>query len=266
VRPFLFPSQRALGHHAKGGDFPETMMTNKVLLNNVAHQDLRVVARHGAEHGDSVNQMLVFPTEFEALQREYPILFRRDDDGDYQAVVLLGLDRDENLFLGADGSWQSRHVPALAARGPFSIGLTRRDGGEAGEPMIHIDLDDARVGTAEGEPLFMPQGGNAPYLQQVAATLGAIYDGMELARAMFDALAAAGLIEPVRLEVMLSETERYDLPDFFSIAPDRLAALDGEALAALNRAGHLRAAFLALASVGNVERLIALKNAKKWRG
>src|SRR3954468_3533765 len=129
-------------------------MTKRGLLNNVDHQDLRVVARHGAEHGDSVNQMLVFPTEFEALQREYPILFRRDDDGDYQAVVLLGLDRDENLFLGADGSWQSRHVPALASRGPFSIGLARREAGEEREPMIHIDLEDPRVGTDEGEPLF----------------------------------------------------------------------------------------------------------------
>ena len=60
-------------------------MTNKVLLNNIDHQDLRVVPVHGAEHGDSVNQMMVFPTEFEALQREYPILFRRDDEGAAEA-------------------------------------------------------------------------------------------------------------------------------------------------------------------------------------
>ena len=241
-------------------------MTNKVLLNNIDHQDLRVVPRHGREHGDSVNQMLVFPTEFEALQREYPIFFRRGEEGEYQAVVLLGLDRDENLFLEADGGWNGRYVPALAARGPFSIGLQRGPGGEPAEPMIHIDLDDPRVSRSEGEPLFLPQGGNAPYLQQMAGRLGDIYDGMELAREMFAAFEAAGLIEPVKLEVMLSDTERYDLEEYCSIAADALAELDGDRLAALNRAGHLRAAFLCLASQANVERLIALKTMKRQSG
>ncbi len=74
-------------------------MTNKVLLNNVDHQDLKVVVRHSAAYGDGINQALVFPTEYEALQREYPILFRRDEDGEFHSVVLLGLDRDEHLFL-----------------------------------------------------------------------------------------------------------------------------------------------------------------------
>ena len=129
--------------------------------------------------------------------------------------------------------------------------------------MIHVDLDDPRVGTGTGEPLFLPQGGNSPYLRHVAATLGAIYDGMDAARDLFAALDAAGLIEPVRLEIALSETELYDVDAFSSIASERLAALDGETLAALNRAGHLRAAYLALASLGNVERLIARKNERR---
>ena len=36
---------------------------------------------HGQAHGDAVNQALLFPNEFEAAQRDYPILFRRDDRG-----------------------------------------------------------------------------------------------------------------------------------------------------------------------------------------
>ena len=76
---------------------------NRVLLNNVDHADLRVIAGHGATFGDAINQALILPTEFEAAQREYPILIRKDDAGGYQAVVLLGLDRDENLFLDETG-------------------------------------------------------------------------------------------------------------------------------------------------------------------
>jgi hypothetical protein len=58
----------------------------------------------------------VLPTEFEEVQREYPILIRKDPSGDYQAVALLGLDRDENLFLDETG-WNARYVPAVQQRG-----------------------------------------------------------------------------------------------------------------------------------------------------
>jgi hypothetical protein len=153
-------------------------MTNRVLLNNVDHGDLRVVTGYGAAFGDNINQVLVFPTEFEAVQREYPIFFRKDADGAFQAVALLGLDRDENLFLDQRG-WNARYVPAVQQRGPFSIALRERDG----EPMIHVDLDHPRVRAGEGEPVFLPAGGNSPYLQQVARLLGLIYDGLEIGKA-----------------------------------------------------------------------------------
>ena len=90
-------------------------MTRRVLLNNVEHRDLRVRTDHSAALGDGINQVLVFPTEFEELQREYPILFRRVD-GNFQAIVLLGLDRDENLFLDESG-WNARYVPAAQSCG-----------------------------------------------------------------------------------------------------------------------------------------------------
>ena len=65
-------------------------MTN-VLLNNVDHHDLRVITRHGREFGDAVSQVLVFPTEFESLQRDYPIVLRRSSEGPLRPVALLGL-------------------------------------------------------------------------------------------------------------------------------------------------------------------------------
>jgi hypothetical protein len=89
-------------------------MTNRVLLNNIDHGTLRVITRRSAEFGDNINQALVFPTEFEELQREYPIFFRKDPNGDYQSVVLLGLDRDENLFLDETG-WPATSPPCRSA-------------------------------------------------------------------------------------------------------------------------------------------------------
>lgn len=237
-------------------------MVQRVLLNNVDHADLRVITRCGAEFGDCVNQVLVFPTEFDALQREYPILFRKDANGEYQAVALLGLDRDENLFLDAD-RWAARYVPATQQRGPFSIAL--QDGGPGGDgaqPMIHIDLDHPRVSRSEGEPLFLAAGGNGPYLQHVARLLGLIYDGLEVSRPFFAALDELGLIEPVALEVKLNDREAYDLPDVFMISQERLAALAGPDLERLHQSGLLRAAYAVLSSLGNMAWLVEAKNRK----
>lgn len=234
---------------------------NIVLLNPVDHHDLHVLPERGAAWGDAVNQIPVLPTEFEAVQRDFPIVFRRDAQGAFQALALLGLDADENLFL--DGArWTARHVPALLARGPFSIGLQAREHGEP-EPMIHIDLDDPRVTRDRGVPLFRPHGGNSAMLDRMTELLRAIHIGHAAQAPMFAAFADAGLIEPVRLEVQLDDTLRYDLVDFHTIGGAALAALDAVALEKLHRAGFLALAFHVVASLGNIERLIALKNRKR---
>ncbi|WP_374469992.1 SapC family protein [Phenylobacterium sp.] len=229
-------------------------MTRRVLLNNVDHADLRVIARHGPEFGDSVNQVLVLPSEFEAAQREYPIFFRRDANGELQAVAILGLDRDENLFLGP-GGWNARYVPAAQQRGPFSIALQDADAA----PMIHIDLDHPRVSRADGEPLFLPAGGSAPYLQHVSRVLGLIYDGLEASRPFFQALEALDLIETVDVEAKLGDGTEYVLPGLFTVSHARLSALRGADLERLHASGALRAAYMVLASMANMSALIDAK-------
>lgn len=233
---------------------------NRVLINNVEHADLRVAIRAGTEHGDAINQLPIFPTEFEEAQREFPIVFRRREEG-MQAYVLLGFDKDENLFLDGD-RWTSRYVPAIQRRGPFSIGRNRPevDGDAPGEPMIHLDLDDSRVGAADGHPLFLEHGGNAPYLDHVADVLRTIFEGMEVAPAFYSALEDAGLLQPVTMQLNVSEDQGYDLTDLHVIDQQALASLSGETLERLHASGLLRAATMAAASLGNVQALVDRKN------
>ncbi|UZK67255.1 SapC family protein [Sphingomonas sp. M1-B02] len=231
---------------------------NPVQINNIDHAALRVSPRAGADFGDAANQALVFPAEFEELQREFAIIFRRRETG-LQAFALLGLDRDENLFLAGD-RWASRYVPATHRRGPFSIGISRNSvGDEASEPMVHVDMDDPRVGDAQGLPLFLEHGGNTTYLDHITAVLRLLYDGMETAPAAYSALDEAGLLAPVTLSIDVSEDRRYTVPDVFVVDIEALAALAGEPLERLHRSGLLRLATLAAASLGNVQQLIARK-------
>ena len=242
-------------------------MTKHVMLNNIAHKDLRVITRYGAEFGDNVSTVLTFPTEYQDMQREYPIFFRKDSaTGEYQSVALLGFEKDENLFLDAN-RWTASYVPGVLVRGPFLIGFQEQDveGELRKEPVIHIDLDHPRVSRTEGEPVFLPQGGNSPYLDHIAKVLRGIRDGLGIQKAMFAAFSALDLIEPVKLEIKLSAEEAYNVVGLHTINREKLAALDGESLEKLNRAGFLQGAFLVVSSLSNVNRLMALKQRKRMQ-
>lgn len=240
-------------------------MPRHELLNNVTHKDLRVLNRYGAEFGDDSASVLTFPTEYADVQREYPIFFRKDPaTGEYQSLALLGFEKGENLFL-ENGAWKASYIPGMVARGPFLIGFQEQqvDGELRKEPVIHVDLDHPRVSMSEGVPVFSPGGGNSPYLDHVATVLRGIRDGLEASKAMFAAFTALELIEPVNLEIKLSEQEGYNLAGLHTIDQQKLRDLDADSLFRLNRSGFLQAAYLVLASVTNVKKLMALKQQRQ---
>jgi len=132
--------------------------------------------------------------------------------------------------------------------------------------MIHIDLDDPRVSRSEGQPVFLPQGGNSPYLDHIASVLRAIFAGIEVNKTIFAAFEQFDLIEPVTIEIQLSDTRQYNVPDCYTISQERLMRLDGAALEQLHRADYLRAAMWVVSSLRNVSRLIDIKNAREAAG
>ena len=237
-------------------------MTNRAVLSNVDHKDLKIDARHSERYGDNVNRALAFSTEFSELHKEYPILFHKDSDTNtILAHVILGFDRDENLFLDDDG-WTGNYVPAILDRGPFLIGFQGQqiDGSVRKEPVIHIDMDDPRVGVEEGQAVFLPFGGDSPYLEKIMRTLQVIHEGASRDKTLFPLLQSMDLFQPVSIEVTLSNVEQVNLNDYYSINADRLSQLDGASLEKLNKQGALSLAFFALSSLSNIQRLIALKN------
>ena len=211
-------------------------MARYELLNNIAHQDLRVSTRFGAEFGDNIGMVQAFPTEFAELQREYPIFFRADPSGGFQAVALLGFDHHENLFLQG-GGWNASYLPGAVARGPFLIGFQEQqvDGALRNEPVIHVDLDHPRVIGGQGEAVFLSHGGNSAYLEHIITVLRGINDGVQAGRDMFAALQALELIQPITLDVRFDDAHRVNLDGLYGIDRERLAALDAASLHNMRR-------------------------------
>jgi len=151
----------------------------------------------------------------------------------------------------------------VIARGPFLIGFQERESQR--EPIIHVDLDDPRISQSEGEPVFLPQGGNSRYLERIVAILKGIHEGLAFGRDMFAAFTALNLIEPVKVEIKFSPEEGYDLVGLYTISEEKLRALDGDSLVKLNKPGFLQGACLVIASLNNMKTLIDMKHARRRR-
>ena len=235
-------------------------MTNHVILNNVAHRELRVKQGFSAEYGDDQMCTLAIPSEFRNLQADYPIFFHRDpDSGKYLPMAIFGFQQWENLFL-EDGRWSANYVPLRMRRGPFLIGLQQREGGSE-NMVISIDLDDPRVGD-EGEPLFTPFGDNSEYLDSIVEVMQAVDQGQREIEGFTAALLEHDLIEPFSLEVTLNNGKQHRLEGFHTINEERLGALDGDVLAEFSGRGMLHAAYMMLASMAKIPDLIARKNSR----
>ncbi len=225
-------------------------MSHIVALNNVDHKDLRIITSRAAEYGDDVMYAVTFPAEFRSLQAHYPIVFRKSPEGiTFEPIALLGLQEGRNLFL-RDGTWDARYLPLAIERLPFYIGVSDD------ELVVHVDLDSPRIGTAEGEPVFLKHGGSTELLQRMTSVLLAIHQGLAATPAFIADLLKHDLLESFVFEAETAADSRTRLAGFYTINEERLGALDGPALAQLSKAGHLQAAYMAIASLSQLRALV----------
>jgi hypothetical protein len=237
-------------------------MVKHAMLNNVDHKDLRVATDHGSQYGDDIMCAMTVPSEFRNVVADYPIFFQKNtESGKYLAVAMFGFQRGENLYLDGTG-WNASYIPLMVRRGPFSIGFQNvaQGSGVDNKMVISIDMDSPRVGAKEGEPVFQPFGDNSEYTDGIIEILQQIEQGQEVSARFVDALLQYDLLEPFTLNVELNSGAKHSLQGFFTINEEKLAALEGQVLAELSRQGFLQAAYMVIASLANIARLIELKN------
>lgn len=233
-------------------------MANTVLLNNIDHKDLRVITTRGADYGDSVMFAITFPAEFRSIQAHYPIVFRKTAEGQFQPIALFGFKERQNLFLGPSG-WDATYLPLMVERQPFLIGIVDRSMADR-EMMIHVDLESPRISRTAGEALFREHGGSTEFLERMNSVLLAIHQGLESTPPFIATLLEHQLLESFVLDIELTDGSQNRLGGFYTINEERLTSLGGSVLETLSKAGHLQAAYMAIASLGNFRDLIERQN------
>lgn len=220
------------------------------LLNNISHKDLRIVTQRGAKWGDDVMSCPVTPDEFRSLQAHYPIVFQPDGQGSFLPVVLFGLEDGQNLFLSGQG-WDAEYLPLAMRRMPFSIGVAEN------ELRMLVDMASPRIGqSAEGEAVFLPQGGNTEFLETANSILRTLHEGNQTIPEFIQALTSNDLLESFVLDVERPDGSRGQLTGYYMIHEERLAALSADTVSLFHQADYLQPIYMAIASMSNLTTLI----------
>lgn len=233
-------------------------MTRHQILNPADHGQLRVRTEAGAQLGDAVMACLVVPAEFRRLASEYPILFRHDPASQsFGALALFGFENGENLYLDGD-QWDALAKPLAMAVQPFLVG---RPGSGAGASQVHVDMDSPRISTTgEGVRVFDDAGQPTPLTEQVAGMLGALDEGHRASAEFYAAVTRYDLLEPFSMDVTLDNGASHRLVGYHLVSEEKLRALEAGAVAELHAAGHLEPLYMAVASLGNLAKLVRRKN------
>jgi hypothetical protein len=160
------------------------------------------------------------------------------------------------LFLNEDGWDASSYVPLVIQRQPFLIGMS----GE--ELTVHVHIDSPKISNNpnEGEAVFLQHGSPTPFLERTNSILLALHQGFSSMPEFFAALSKYDLLESFIADIQLDDGTPIRIDGFYTIKEAKLNLLNGTALDALHRAGHLQAIYMVLASMGNFPALIERKN------
>jgi len=220
------------------------------LLNNIQHKDLRVITQRGAQWGDDIMSAPATVDEFRKLQAHYPIVFQRDEKGSFVPAVLFGLEDGQNLFLNGEG-WDADYLPLSVQRLPFAIGIADD------ELRMMVDVDSKRVSQgAEGEAVFLPQGGTTDFTENANSVLRTLHEGLQATTDFIETLTRHDLLESFVLDVERPDGSHGQLVGFYIIHEERLAALDAATVGLLHQADYLQPIYMAIASLSNFTKLI----------
>lgn len=218
-----------------------------IVLNREAHRNLKVRGEPSFSYAAGTNSVPLAGNEFAAAARQLPILFVLDARQQPSPIALLGLRRDENLFVEPDGRWSGNYIPAFVRRYPYVL--------VENEPNdFKVGIDEAYPGfnTAEGEPMFAEDGTEGPALKRAIEFLNAYQNEARRTQDFAAQLQRLDLLIPRVINVVLKNGSKFALDGFSVVDEARLGKLDDREAGSLLRSGYLGWIYMHLLSMHNV--------------
>jgi hypothetical protein len=231
---------------------PTLLFYNKpVVLSRETHRNLKLRPVPSFQYAAQTNSVPLSGTEFAAAARQFPILFINDANQQPLPIALLGLRKDENLFVDADGRWSGNYIPAFIRRYPYVLG----DKGLPDDFNVCIDEDFAGFNTEEGDPLFNEDGSESDTLKRAMDFLNAYQTDAKRTQAFGQELKRLELLVPQMITVAPKNAAKFNLDGFSVVDENKLTKLSDTDAGNLLRNGHLGWIYAHLLSTHNITEL-----------
>ncbi|MFA6014568.1 MAG: SapC family protein [Gallionellaceae bacterium] len=224
-----------------------------VALNSEAHRNLKIDgSKVDFSFAADTTAVLLAGIEFAEAGREYPIVFIRGQDQQFRPAALLGVREAENLFVDDEGQWDAAYIPAFVRRYPFVMA----QGAEPDQLTVCIDEECSALSATQGDALFNAEGQLEPRMNEILKFLQSVQQDFartELITKQFEELDLF-VQQGARFDTASGET--FQLNDFYLIDEAKFRQIPDDKLPALFRSGALGLAFLHLASLANMRKLL----------
>jgi hypothetical protein len=218
-----------------------------VPISKQKHADWSVKSGTDHEFAREINSVPLMAVEFLSAAEEYAIVFAGTED-EVMPILILGLEQN-NLYLGEDGKWQGKYIPAFIRRYPFVFSSTD----EGTKFTLCIDEDFSGCNQeGRGERLFDSQGEQTQYLRNILGFLQEYQAHFQRTQLFCQRLKEYDLLEQVQAQFTLSSGEQRSLTGFMRVNRDRLKELTDEQIIVLARTEELELIYLHLHSLRNL--------------
>lgn len=229
-----------------------TMLLYKEIkaLNREEHRGLKLRAAEDCAFAAATHLVPLAGLEFFQAAVHYPILFIGEGER-LLPIALLGLKEGLNSYLDEQQRWKAdTYVPAFVRRYPFVLAQDN-----ANNFTVCFDAAYEGWNDDEGRELFVEEGANSAFLDEMISFLQNFSAEMERTRQFVATLEELGLLAKRTLQLTHASGETFVLSDFLAVDEEKFLALDDDQVLALHKAGFLGWIYAHLMSLGNANRL-----------
>jgi len=223
---------------------------NLKVLDRNEDKKLRIKPLESFSFAQSLRDCVITADEFYASAKSLPIVFAKDDKGEYFATALMGLKEEKNIFVSEDGSWlKGEYIPAFLRRYPF-VFVENED-----VLALAVDMDCEAVNKRKGETLFNDEGEPTEYANQVMQFMEGYQASNQRTQALIAKLAELDVLEEARADIV-KDGEEYSFAGFQRVNEEKLDQLSDEDMLSLVRSGYYKLILAHLMSLSNFGKLM----------
>ena len=227
---------------------------NIVALNANTHKGYYLETAKNYKFAQNTNSTYIAHIEFLKASREYPIVFASDQNKAIYPVVLLGLGKDQNLFVDKKGNWLGIYIPAYVRRYPFILASTTEN-----DANLTICIDEAYSGfnkDKKGEKLFESNSNHTQFLKNSIEFLREFNRHTQVTTAFCQSLQKLNILEPMKLSMKTNDGKEVSMGGFMGVNRNKFKELPQNQVHELFKTDQLELIYLHLASLSNVETLM----------